>query len=237
MDTILVTGATSGIGRAMALTLAGAGYAVLALGRNRAALDALVAEGPGIEGLALDLGDRAGLAAALDGRRIDGLVNNAGMMPRPDAFAAMDPEAIDRTLALNLAHTLWLTRLLVPAMQARGSGHVVFTGSSAAHAPGAGFAAYAASKAGIAAFATALRAELSPAGIRVTELVPGRVETGLYAGVLPEASRAAMYEDGHSLQPQDVAEVLLSVLRLPARASVTRVDLMPTRPVSPVTLS
>lgn len=237
MDTILITGATSGIGRAMAVTLAGAGYGVLALGRNRAALEALSAEAPGVEGLALDLADRAGLTAALDGRRIDVLVNNAGMMPVPGAFASMDADAIDRTLALNLGHTLWLTRLLLPGMLARGTGHLVFTGSSAGHAPGAGFAAYAASKAGIAAFATALRAEVSPHGLRVTELVPGRVETGLYTGVLPEEARAAMYQDGNALQPQDVADMLLALIRLPARASVTRLDLMPTRPVSPVPLS
>lgn len=237
MDTILITGPTSGIGRAMAVTLAGAGYGVLALGRNRAALEALSAEAPGVEGLALDLADRAGLTAALDGRRIDVLVNNAGMMPVPGAFASMDADAIDRTLALNLGHTLWLTRLLLPGMLARGTGHLVFTGSSAAHAPGAGFAAYAASKAGIAAFATALRAEVSPHGLRVTELVPGRVETGLYTGVLPEEARAAMYQDGNALQPQDVADMLLALIRLPARASVTRLDLMPTRPVSPVPLS
>jgi len=237
MDTILITGATSGIGRAMAVTLAGAGYGVLALARNRAALEALSAEAPGVEGLALDLADRAGLTAALDGRRIDVLVNNAGMMPVPGAFASMDADAIDRTLTLNLGHTLWLTRLLLPGMLARGTGHLVFTGSSAGHAPGAGFAAYAASKAGIAAFATALRAEVSPHGLRVTELVPGRVETGLYAGVLPEEARAALYQDGNALQPQDVADMLLALIRLPARASVTRLDLMPTRPVSPVPLS
>ena len=237
MDRILITGATGGIGRAMALTLAQAGYAVLALGRNRAALEALSAEAPGIEAIALDLADHAGLAEALAGRAIDVLVNNAGMMPRPGPFATMEPEAIERTLAVNLADTLALTRLVLPGMLARGAGHLVFTGSSAAHAPGAGFAAYAASKAGIAAFATALRAEVSPVGLRVTELVPGRVETGLYTGVLPEAARAAMYQDGHALQPQDLADVLLAVLRLPARAAVTRLDLMPTRPVSPVPLS
>lgn len=236
MQTILVTGATSGIGRAIALTLHAAGYAVIATGRRAEALATLAAEAPGIGTKALDLSDRGAVARAFEGQRIDGLINNAGMMPTPGRFDRMAQPEIDRSLEVNLTNVLFLTRLLVPGMRARGAGHVIFTGSSAAHAPGAGFAAYAASKAGIAAFATALRAELSPDGIRVTELVPGRVETGLYAGVLGAGEREAMYGDGHSLQPQDVADVVLALLNLPARASVTRVDLMPTRPVSPITL-
>ncbi len=121
-------------------------------------------------------------------------------------------------------------------MIARGSGHVVFTGSTAAHSPGANFAVYAASKAGIAAFATALRAEVSPHGIRVTELVPGRVETGLYTAILPESARGDMYANGNSLQPQDLADALLAVLSLPSRASVTRLDILPTRPVPAIQL-
>ena len=228
MTQVLVTGATSGIGRAMALTLRGAGYAVLALGRNPAALAELSAEG--IETLAADLADPSALAALAD-RPIDVLVNNAGVMPPPGPFATMEPAEIARTLEINLSAVLGLTHAILPGMLARGRGHVVFTGSSAAHAPGANFAAYAASKAGIAAFATALRAEVSAKGLRVTELVPGRVETGLYDAVLPDASRGEMYANGNSLQPQDLADALLAVLSLPERANVTRLDIMPTRPV------
>jgi NADP-dependent 3-hydroxy acid dehydrogenase YdfG len=121
-------------------------------------------------------------------------------------------------------------------MRARKSGHVIFTGSSAAHAPGANFAVYAATKAAIAAFATALRAEVSADGIRVTELVPGRVETALYQGVISDDARAAMYAGGGSLQPSDIADVVLAVLRLPPHADVTRLDIMPTRPVPPISL-
>lgn len=237
MERVLVTGATSGIGRAMAIVLRGAGYAVTATGRNAAALATLAAEAPGIETLALDLADRAAVEGALAGRRIDILVNNAGMMPRPGAFDAMDVEDIDRTVAVNLQSVLWLTRLALPQMRARRAGHLVFTGSSAAHAPGPHFAVYAATKAAIAAFAAAVRAEVAGDGIRVTELVPGRVETGLYAGVLGPDARQAMYENGAALQPRDVAEAVLAVLRLPARADVTRLDIMPTRPVPPISLT
>lgn len=236
MSQVLVTGATSGIGRAIAEALQAAGYAVTATGRNAAALADLRAACPGIEILRLNLSDRAAVAEAMTGRSFDILINNAGMMPKPGAFDAMAMDDIDQTVEVNLSAVLSLTRLLLPQMRARKAGHVIFTGSSAAHAPGANFAVYAATKAAIAAFATALRAEVSPDGIRVTELVPGRVETALYAGVLGEEVRAAMYAGGGSLQPSDIAAVVLAVLRLPPHADVTRLDIMPTRPVPPIPL-
>lgn len=236
MQHVLVTGATSGIGRAIALALDAAGYAVTATGRSRAALDDLVAAAPGIVPLCIDLADRVAVAAALVDRRIDVLVNNAGVMPKPGPFETMEFAAIDDTIAVNLQSVLWLTQQVLPQMRARGAGHLVFTGSTAGHAPGANFAVYAATKAAIAAFAAALRAEVSPDGLRVTELVPGRVETALYAEVLPPEARAAMYAGGGSLQPEDIAETVLAVLRLPPRADVTRVDILPTRPVPPVSL-
>ena len=236
MQRVLVTGATSGIGRAIAITLQNAGYAVTATGRNQTALADLAAEAPGIETLSLSLSDRAAVAEALNGRTVDVLINNAGVMPKPGAFDSMDFDAIDQTVEVNLSAVLWLTRLVLPQMRGRKSGHLIFTGSSAAHAPGANFAVYAASKAAIAAFATALRGEVSTDGIRVTELVPGRVETGLYTGILSAEQRQAMYENGASLQPEDVADAVLAVLRLPPRADITRLDIMPTRPVPPISL-
>jgi NADP-dependent 3-hydroxy acid dehydrogenase YdfG len=236
MNQVLVTGATSGIGRAIAVTLHKAGFPVAATGRNQTALAELASEAPGIETLCLDLSDRPAVEAALQGRRVDILINNAGVMPRPGAFDAMAIEAIDQTVEVNLSAVLSLTHLLIPQMRARKSGHVIFTGSSAAHAPGANFAVYAATKAAIAAFATALRAEVSTDGIRVTELVPGRVETALYQGVIGDDARAAMYAGGGSLQPSDIADVVLAVLRLPPHADVTRLDIMPTRPVPPISL-
>lgn len=236
MTQVLVTGATSGIGRAIAGVLQASGFAVTAMGRNAAALADLKAAHPGIEALCLDLSDREAVAQAMNGRSFDVLINNAGVMPKPGAFDAMAQDDIDRTVEVNLSSVLFLSRLIVPGMRARKAGHVIFTGSSAAHAPGANFAVYAASKAAIAAFATALRAEVSPDGIRVTELVPGRVETALYAGVISDDARSAMYAGGGSLQPSDIAEVVLAVLRLPPHADVTRLDIMPTRPVPPIPL-
>lgn len=236
MEQVLVTGATSGIGRAIAVALHKAGYAVTATGRNQKALDGLAADAPGIRTLCLDLSDRSSLVEALADLRVDILINNAGVMPKPGAFDVMDFEEVEQTVDVNLKAVLWLTRLVLPQMRAAGSGHLIFTGSSAAHAPGANFAVYAASKAAIAAFAMSVRAEVAADGIRVTELVPGRVETGLYSGILSAEVQQAMYENGASLQPEDVAEAVLAVLRLPPRADVTRLDIMPTRPVPPISL-
>lgn len=236
MAQVLVTGATSGIGRAIAEALQAAGYAVTATGRNEGALADLRAACPGIETLCLDLSDRPAVAEVMADRSFDILINNAGVMPKPGPFDAMAVDDINQTVAVNLSAVLSLTRLLLPRMRARKAGHLVFTGSSAAHAPGANFAVYAATKAAIAAFATALRAEVASDGIRVTELVPGRVETALYAGVISDEARAAMYAGGGSLQPSDIAEAVLAVLRLPPHAAVTRLDIMPTRPVPPISL-
>lgn len=236
MKRVLITGATSGIGRALAVTLQQAGYAVTAAGRNRSALDDLCRSCPGIEPLELDLNDLDALAGAFDGMVFDILINNAGVMPTPGPFDAMEIGDISNTVDVNLSAVLALTRVLLPQMRARKSGHLIFTGSSAAHAPGANFAVYAATKAAISAFAAALRAELSADGVRVTELVPGRVETALYSGVISDEARTAMYAGGGALQPSDIADVVLSVLRLPPHADVTRVDIMPTRPVPPITL-
>lgn len=236
MQTALVTGATSGIGRAMALALHRAGYRVLALGRSGDALASLAAEAPGIVTISADVTARQALAEALAPHRIDVLVANAGIMPPPSAFDRQEMADIDQTVVVNFQSVLWLARLVVPQMRKRKSGHVVLTGSSSAYAPGPNFAVYAATKAAIAAFATALRAEVSPDGIRVTELVPGRVETALYSQVLTEEAREAMYAGGMSLLPEDVAEAMLAVLNLPSRADITRLDIMPTRPVPPIKL-
>lgn len=223
----LVTGGTSGIGRAVALALAEAGHAVTVLGRNRDELAAL-ADSHGIAGLAVDVTDRAALTLALAGLAPDVLVNNAGMMPPLAHFCDSDPDDIDRAIAVNLTAALQLTRLVAPGMRARGRGHIFFTGSTAGHAPFANLATYCATKAAIGGFAQALRLDMAPHGVRVTEIVAGRVETGLYKDILPPEARAAMYAGHSAVQPQDLAAMVLAVLNLPAHVDVARFDILPT---------
>lgn len=231
--TAFVTGATSGIGRAIALGLAEAGYEVYAVGRNQAALQELRTARGGITPIAVDVTDREALESVIADLKIDVLVNNAGMMPPLGNFADMKISDIDATLEVNLSAAILLTRLVVPQMRERQSGHIIFTGSSAAHTAYPNVAVYSATKAAIAGFAASLRADLSQYGIRVTEIVAGRVETQLYKNILDEKARAAMYADNVAMQPDDVAKMAVTLLGLPAWADVTRFDIMPTRPTTP----
>jgi NADP-dependent 3-hydroxy acid dehydrogenase YdfG len=226
MAQAVVTGATSGIGQAIALALQAAGHEVIALGRNRAALAALTAAG--LRGIAVDVTDAAALDGALAGLAPDILVNNAGMMPPVRHFCDAEAGDIDLALAVNLGAVLKLTRALAPGMRARGRGHIFFTGSTAGHEPFANMAVYCATKAAVGGFAQALRLDMAPHGVRVTEIVAGRVETGLYKDLLSPEARAAMYAGHSAVQPQDVAAMVLAVLALPQSVDVARFDILPT---------
>jgi 3-hydroxy acid dehydrogenase / malonic semialdehyde reductase len=232
----LVTGATSGIGRAIALALAGTGHDVVALGRNKSALDELA--GHSVRPLELDLSHLENLAgrltASLGDFEPDILVNNAGIVVPPGNFCEMAEADIHHMVASNLMQALLVTRAFAPGMHARKSGHIFFTGSVAAYTPYPNMAVYAATKAALGAFAQSLRLDLAPSGVRVTEIVAGRVESPLYKDVLSEEARAAMYAGNTAVQPDDVAAMVLAVLDLPPHVDVARFDILPTRqPVAP----
>ncbi|SDE93819.1 NADP-dependent 3-hydroxy acid dehydrogenase YdfG [Paracoccus isoporae] len=233
MAKALVTGASSGIGLAIALELARAGHQVYAAGRSEKALNDLRASHANITPIQLDVTDREAAEAALEGLQIDVLVNNAGIMPPLGNFADMDMADIDSALEINLSAAIMITRMVVPQMRDREAGHILFTGSAAAHSVFPGMAVYSATKAAISGFAAGLRADLSPFGIRVTEIVPGRVETALYKDILDAETRSAMYSASKAVQPEDVARMVSAVLDLPEWATVSRFDIVPTRPTPP----
>lgn len=110
---------------------------------------------------------------------------------------------IEHALAVNLAAPLMLTKLVATGMRQRRAEHIFFTESTAGHAPFVNYAVYGATKAAIAGFAQALRLELAPYGVRVTEIVAGRVETELYKDVLPEETRAVIYAGNSAVQAKD----------------------------------
>lgn len=235
MAQALVTGATSGIGQAIALALHAGGHQVTAIGRDAQSLGRL--RDQGLNAVTLDLGNLSGLSArlgvALAGFEPDVLVNNAGMVAPPGNFCDMDEADIHRSIATNLTQALLLTRAVAPGMRARGRGHIFFTGSVAARTPYPNMAVYAATKAALGGFAQSLRLDLAVSGVRVTEIVAGRVESPIYKDVLSPEARAAMYAGNTAVQPADVAAMVMAVLALPAHVDVARFDILPTRQATP----
>jgi len=226
--TALVTGGSSGIGRAITERLAADGADVVAIGRSPdrvAEVDAV----PGVTGLTLDITDHEAVAAAIRDLDIDVLVCNAGIVEPLGPVHAAAAEDATRAIDVNLTSHVALVHAVLPRMVARGSGHVLVTGSTAGHTPVAGMAVYAATKAALGMFAQSLRLEVAPLGVRVTELVVGRTETDLYRDALSAEGRAAMY-DGAYVQPEDVAATVAAVLAAPAHVDIARVDVVPLEP-------
>ena len=213
--TALVTGASRGIGRAVASRLAALGVRVAVLARTADALAALAAESPAgrVVPLAADLRDAGATARALDaahaafGGAPDLLVNNAGVFAVAPAHET-DADAFAAVLDANLAAPFRLVRAVLPAMRARGDGHVVTIGSVADRQTFPGNAAYAASKYGLRALHEVLRAECRGTGVRCTLVSPGPVDTPLWDPLDPDhregfTPRAAM------LAADDVADAVV----------------------------
>ena len=188
---ILITGATSGIGRDAALRLAGAGHLVLAGGRRADALAWLARTSGGrVEPLVLDVTDPGSVAAAAElverrtGRRgLDVLVNNAGFA-LPGPLEVLDERDLRELFDTNVFGLLAVTRAFLPAMRERGQGRVVNVGSIMGRVAMPLLGAYNASKHAVAALTHALRMELAPFGITVVLVEPGAVRTGFAARAL-----------------------------------------------------
>jgi short-subunit dehydrogenase len=181
---VAITGASSGIGAALARELARAGHTLTLVARRRELLDALKAElGERTQVVAHDLADPSRAAewvaqAEAASGPIDVLVNNAGMENTGPSCDA-DPAVCRKVIDLNLTTPILLSRHVLPAMRARKSGVIVNVASVAALAPMPMQTYYGASKAGLAAFSEALRGELSKTGVHVLTVYPGPVTTAM----------------------------------------------------------
>jgi short-subunit dehydrogenase len=180
---VLVTGASGGIGQAVARALHGRGARVLLSGRRAEVLDELATElGGDTEVLEADLAERAG-AVSLAERAgdVDVFVANAGL-PASGRLEKFTPEEIDRALEVNLRAPIQLTRALVPGMVDRGRGHVVFVSSLSGKVATARSALYSATKFGLRGFAGGLREDLHGSGVGVTVLFPSFIrDAGMFA--------------------------------------------------------
>ena len=228
--TALVTGGSRGVGAEVVKSLVAEGLEVWALARPSEALQALSAE-TGCHAIAVDLTDDGGLAEALGGLDIDVLVNNAGAISAVKPFVDLSAAETDAMLSLNLRAPLQVTSALLPGMIARRRGHVFAITSLFGPYAGPNVAVYCATKAALRSYCACLRMELAGTGIRVTEIAPGRTETGIYLDAFggdQDVLDDKLFSGYRTLQPQDVAAALIATLRLPARADVNILELSPT---------
>jgi short-subunit dehydrogenase len=180
----LLTGATGGLGIAIARALAQRGAVLTLSARKREALEALAAElpGDGHSVLPADLaepGEAERLAA--EAGEVDILLANAGL-PGAGRMEDFEPEQVQRALRVNLESPMLLAQALYPAMLERGSGHLVFVASLAGKSPAPRSSIYNATKFGLRGFALALRTDLAPQGIGVSLVSPGFIrEAGMFA--------------------------------------------------------
>ncbi len=234
--TVLVTGASSGIGEAVCRVLCTEGCRVIGTSRDAARLQPLVDElGENFLPLTLDVEDAAAVAALPanlppDFAAIDVLVNNAGHdSGGRQAFEDSDADQMCGVVETNVNGVIRTTHALIGGMLERGGGHVVNIGSTAGLRPFATMSAYVASKYAVHGFSESLRLEYAGRGIRVSEILPGLVRTGFAERRLGDAQQAADFYDAHdnSLQPRDVAETVLFALRQPKHVEIAQLLVVP----------
>ena len=227
----LVTGGTRGIGAAIARKLASEGFTVFVSGRTvestRTASERFAEEGLSIRGIAADArreDDQKRLveSVAREAGRLDVLVNNAGI----GAFGPVDeisPERFREVIETNLFGPFYATRYAAPFLKKSGAGFVVNIASLAGVNAFPGGAAYNASKFGLLGFSDASMLDLRHQGVRVAAILPGSVATDW-------AHSHGNQDSSWMLRPEDVAEAVADLVRLPDRAIASRIDLRPSRP-------
>jgi serine 3-dehydrogenase len=231
---VLVVGASSGIGRQAATLFAREGAKVMAAARRQARLqelqDALAKEKLAIEIHAADAAKPAEmetLAQRATERfgKIDVMVYCSGTNTPDRALTRLTAPIWDNMIAVNLNGAYYITRAVLPAMRERGSGHLIYISSISGHTPDVSGAAYQAAKRGLIGLAHAVRVEEKDRGIRTSVICPGLVETELLnqRPVKPTADVLAK-----AMQPEDVAEAVLAVAKMPPRAAVTELTIVPT---------
>ncbi len=231
-QTAVVTGASSGIGRAMALALRGEGMCVAMVGRNPERLSETAGaagdNGAGCRLYAADVADDGALRGLIEQLKrdlaaVDVLVHAAGAI----ALGAVEDapvEEFDRQYRVNLRAPFLLTQALLPRLK-RAGGQVVFINSSAGLAANANAAQYSATKHGLKALADSLRDEVNAAGVRVISIFPGRVSTPMQKAILEREGRP--WKPERLMQPEDVARAVVGALTLARTAEVTNLSVRP----------
>jgi NADP-dependent 3-hydroxy acid dehydrogenase YdfG len=240
----LVTGASSGIGEAVALTLAGAGAKVAVCARRASPLAELVARiaGQGGDAIAVpsDIAveeEAAGAVAKTLAQfgRLDILVNSAGILQAGGAQDA-NLEEWRQVMDVNFFGTVQACKAALGPMLAQGIGDIVNISSTAGRRSARSFGAYSPSKFALNSYSEALRQEVGAAGVRVCVIEPGATRTECAENISDPEWRARMHEYLHkpgTMLAQDIADTVLFVVGLPRRANVSEILIRPTMDVAP----
>ena len=241
--TILITGATSGIGLACARKFAENGDKVILTGRNEQRLSeirkTLIDKGAQVLTLAFDVRDSEKAKEYIDGlpaewKEIDVLVNNAGLALGVDREYEGDIEEWSTMIDTNIKGLLTITRLIVPGMVERNRGHIINIGSVAGDAAYAGGSVYCATKAAVKALSDGLRIDVIDTSIRVTNLKPGLVETNFsnirFRGDKERAKK--LYTGIKPLTGDDIADVAVYAANAPEHVQIAEVLILATHQAS-----
>ena len=234
---VVITGATAGFGAAMERTFVRNGPQVIISGRRADRLQALAAElGEAALPLLLDVTDKVSINTALDSipaawQTIDVLINNAGLALNVAPAHEASLEDWDTMIATNISGLVAMTRALLPAMVARGSGTIINLGSVTGDTPYPGGNVYGATKAFVEQFTLNLRADLAGTGVRATNLAPGLCGGTECSNVRlkgDDAAAAKVYEGTQPLTAEDIAETAYWIATLPPHVNINRIEMMPT---------
>lgn len=234
---VFITGATAGFGAATARTFVQHGHKAIISGRRQERLDELAAElGAAVLPVRLDVSDKSAVHSVLaalpsEWSAIDVLVNNAGLAlgttPAHDSLL----DDWETMISTNCTGLVTMTRAVLPAMVARGSGLVINLGSVAGHFPYPGGNVYGATKAFVDQFTLNLRADLVGTGVRATTIAPGLCGGTEFSNVRfkgDDAAAAKVYEGTVPLSAEDIAATAYWISTLPPHINVNMIEMMPT---------
>lgn len=229
--TAIITGGTSGVGRATAILLAEKGMKALVIGRTKEKLEEMEKQNPGkIFGAAADTGDYNSLEQAflkadeLLGK-IDVFINNASLPAR--SILNTSPDEWQEVTQTNLVGYMNGFKLAIERMQEQGNGHIVAMGSLCTNLYEAEADVYVATKTGAHGLAVSLRKLVAGMGIKVTEIVSGSVGTGMVSET--KEQQQALFAQGHMLKDTDIAQAILFALEQPPQVDITEIEIRPHR--------
>ncbi|OPG14981.1 3-ketoacyl-ACP reductase [Ferroacidibacillus organovorans] len=230
----LITGAGKGIGKAIAVKLASEGVHLGLLARTRTDIESLAntlqkSYDVRVSVATADVSNRTEVESAIEVLSknlgpIDILINNAGTA-KFGSVAEMNPDDWEHIVKVNLFGTYYVTRTVLPDMMRRNTGNIINVSSTAGQRGNATTSAYSASKFGVIGFTESLMQEARKSNIRVTALTPSTVNTELASNIGLKVG-----DEDRMMQPEDVADLVLSILKLPQRVFVNQAGIWTTNP-------